>query len=73
MKRVSKGDRVVEIVFYVFLTLLIMVCAYPIWYCIVASISDGDYVNSGAFILLPRGIHFKGYTYAFEQKQLWVG
>ena len=73
MKRVSKGDRIVEIVFYVFLCLVIVICAYPIWYCIVASISDGDYVNSGAFILLPRGIQFRGYTYAFEQKQLWIG
>ncbi len=73
MKHIGKGDRAVEIVFYTFLAILMVVCAYPIWYCIVASISDGDYVNSGAFILFPRGIHFKGYTYAFEQNQLWVG
>ena len=73
MKRISKGDYIVEIVFYVFLSLIIVICAYPIWYCIVASISDGDYVNSGAFILLPRGIHFKGYAYAFQQKHLWTG
>lgn len=73
LKRISKGDRAVELVFYTILLLLIVVCAYPIWYCIVASISDGDYVNSGAFIILPRGVHFKGYSYAFEQKQLWIG
>ena len=73
LKRVSKGDRAVEIVFYAFLVALIVICAYPIWYCIVASISDGDYVNSGAFIILPQGIHFKGYIYAFDQKQLWTG
>ena len=73
LKRVSKGDRAVEIVFYAFLVALIVVCAYPIWYCIVASISDGDYVNSGTFIILPKGIHFKGYIYAFDQKQLWTG
>ena len=72
-KRMTKGDRIVEGVFYAVLVLLIIVCAYPIWYCIVASISDGDYVNSGAFIILPQGVHFKGYTYAFEQEQLWTG
>ncbi len=73
MKRVSKGDRTIEMVFYVLLSILMILCLYPIWYVIVASISDGDYVNSGAFILLPKGIHFKGYTYAFQQKQLWIG
>ena len=73
MKRMSRGDRAMEIVFYVILSFLILICFYPIWYVIVASISDGDYVNSGAMIILPRGIHFKGYTYAFHQKQLWIG
>ena len=69
----SHGDRVLEITLYVLLGLLVLICAYPIWYVLVASISDGDYVNSGAFIILPKGIHFKGYTYAFHQKQLWIG
>ena len=63
MKRMSHGDRVLEITLYILLGLLVLICAYPIWYVLVASISDGDYVNSGAFIIIPRGIHFKGYTY----------
>ena len=73
MKRMSRGDRVLEITLYILLGLLVLIRAYPIWYVLVASISDGDYVNSGAFIIIPRGIHFKGYTYAFHQKQLWIG
>ena len=55
------------------LLLLIVVCAYPIWYVMVASISDPTYVNSGAFILLPRGIHFDAYRYAFGKSDLWNG
>lgn len=73
MKRVSWGDRLVNLSFYLILLLLIVLCAYPIWYVMVASISDPTYVNSGAFILLPKGIHFDAYRYAFGKNDLWSG
>ena len=73
MKRISRSDRAVSIIFYAILTLLSIICIYPLWYVMVASISDSTYVNSGAFILLPRDIQFDAYQYAFAQKQLWIG
>lgn len=73
MKRVSWGDRLVNFSFYFILILLIVVCAYPLWYVMVASISDPTYVNSGAFIVLPRGVHFDAYKYAFGKGDLWSG
>ena len=73
MKRTTWGDRLVNTIFYIILLVIIVVCAYPIWYTIVASISDATYVNSGAFILLPKGVHFEAYQYAFAQKDLWNG
>ena len=73
MKRVSRSDRAVSIIFYTLLALLSVICVYPLWYVMVASISDSTYVNSGAFILVPRGIQFDAYQYAFAQKQLWIG
>ena len=73
MKRMTWGDRLIIVIFYIILLVIIVVCAYPIWYTIVASISDATYVNSGAFILLPRGVHFEAYQYAFGQKELWTG
>ena len=73
MKRMTWGDRLINVIFYIILLVIIVVCAYPIWYTIVASISDATYVNSGAFILLPRGVHFEAYQYAFGQKELWTG
>ena len=52
MKRMSTGEVILNGFFYVILALLIVICVYPIWYVIVASVSDGTYVNSGALILL---------------------
>ena len=66
MELLSKGDKIINVFFYALLVLLIVICFYPLWYVVVASIS-------GAFILLPKGIHFAAYEYAFQQQQLWVG
>lgn len=73
MKRQSLMDNIVNGVFYCILAIFIMICVYPIWYVIVASVSDGTYVNSGALIILPKDIQFVAYDYAFHQRQLWVG
>lgn len=72
-KTILRGDRLINGFFYFILLLIIIVCAYPIWYVMVASISDPTYVNSGAFILLPKGIHFDAYKYACSQNDLWLG
>lgn len=73
MKRMSMGDKIVNSVFYVFLSVLMILCAYPVWYTLVASISSPTYINSGAFILWPKGLQFDAYAYAFRQEHLWVG
>lgn len=73
MKRVSLGDRITNITFYALLSVFVIICFYPIWYVIVASVSDPTYVNSGALITFPRGLHFAAYKYAFDQRQLWIG
>lgn len=73
MKRMSLSDKIVNIAFYVILAFFMLICFYPIWYLIVASISDGTYVNSGALIILPKDVQFTAYSYAFDQRQLWVG
>ena len=73
MKRMSLGDRIINICFYILLSIFVLICFYPIWYVLVASISDSTYVNSGALITIPRGIQFAAYDYAFKQPQLWIG
>ena len=73
MKRVSHGDAFLNVFFYAILCLFMLICAYPIWYVIVASISDGTYVNSGALIIFPKDVQFVAYEYAFEQRKLWIG
>lgn len=73
LKWITAGDRLINAVFYILLSFFVIICFYPIWYVLVASISDPTYVNSGALIIIPRGINFAAYEYAFNQRQLWIG
>lgn len=69
----AAGDTVVDVVFYTIMGLLAILCAYPIWYVLVASISDSNYVYSGALIVWPKGIQFEGYKYILNDRSVWMG
>ena len=69
----SKGDKIVNVCIYVILAIILIIVAYPLWFVIIASISDPDLVNSGQVVLIPRGITFEGYTYVFQNEQVLTG
>ena len=53
--------------------LISVVIVYPLWYVILASITDPAIVNSGKFLLLPQGFYVAGYQEAFDYPQIWAG
>ena len=53
--RLTKEDKVVSIVVYAVLSLALFVVAYPLFFVIVASISDPTLVNTGQVWFYPRG------------------
>jgi putative aldouronate transport system permease protein len=69
----TKGDRVFNVINYLFLSLIFIVTIYPIYYVIVASISNSTYVNSGQLLLLPKGMHFTGYQHVFSDSRIRTG
>lgn len=69
----TREDRALYFIFYLFLTLLLIITLYPMYFVVVASFSDPTYVNSGALLLWPKGFHFTGYEYAFAEKGIWTG
>ena len=73
MKTASISDKAINVVFYIILSLLVIICFYPVWYAVLASFSDPTYINSGAIILLPKKVNFAAYRYAFAQPKLWTG
>ncbi|MCL1950574.1 MAG: carbohydrate ABC transporter permease [Turicibacter sp.] len=69
----SPADKVFLGFVYAFLVGALLITMYPLIYILSASISDPNYVNSGAMWLLPKGITFEGYRLIFANQQIWQG
>ena len=57
----AKADRIFNKVNTIFLILLLLIIFYPIYFVIIASISDANLVNAGKVLLWPKGITIAGY------------
>ena len=73
MKKRSAGDRVFYIVNAIFLTFLAIVILYPVYFIIIASISDPDAVLGGQVILYPVKITFEGFEKILHRSDIWRG
>lgn len=71
--RLTRGDRALDVFGYIILTIIVLICAYPIYFVIIASFSSPQYVNSGEMLLYPRGFTLGGYKYVLQEKRIWIG
>lgn len=69
----SRSDRLFLAINYIYVTLALIVVAYPLIYIISASISDPQYVSSGEMWLWPKGINFDGFQLVFKNQKIWGG
>ena len=54
------SDKAFDIVNIVILTVVLLICAYPLWFIIIASVSNPDLVNTGKVWLWPEDVSFTG-------------
>jgi putative aldouronate transport system permease protein len=66
-------DRIFSAVNYVLLSIALIMILYPLYFIIIASISDPNTVNAGEVWLWPKGLTLKGYMKIFENQSIWVG
>ncbi|KQX48532.1 MULTISPECIES: carbohydrate ABC transporter permease [unclassified Paenibacillus] len=75
MSLLSKNGN--EIIFRLFLfvlcVLIFLIIAYPLYFIIIASISDSTLVSTGHVLFLPKGISLFGYQEIFKDARIWVG
>ena len=69
----SFGDKIFLIIAYGILLTLAFCCLYPLYFTVIASISDAYNVYRGEVFLLPRGFTFEAYTLVFQNKEIWTG
>lgn len=75
MKKIksSKEDLVFDIINYSVLGFFLLIVLYPLYFVLIASISNPNDVVSGNVIMFPKGITFEGYERIFRDTRIWTG
>ena len=71
--KISRDDRIFDIISYTILGLILIVTLYPIYFVVLASFSDPTLVGSGQIVFLPKGLALEGYEQIFKDKTIWRG
>lgn len=71
--RLSGGEIVFRIVLIALCALIFLAVAYPLYFIVIASISDSTMVSTGKVLVFPKGISFFGYNEIFRDERIWTG
>lgn len=70
----SKGERVFSVCNYILLTVIIIICLYPVWYVAMASVSDSSLLTQHIGLLVrPVGFSFEAYKKVFQNPMIGRG
>ena len=69
----TKGDKVFDVINIIIMVLLCIIIVYPLYYVVLASITDPKVVNTGKMLFWPEAPYFKGYQEALTYPQLISG
>lgn len=69
----NKSDVIFDIVNYILLTAVMLLVLYPLYFIVIASISDPNAIYEGKVYFIPKLINFEGYERIFAEKSIWRG
>ena len=67
------SDKMSDIILVVMCTAIMLIVAYPLYYVLIASVSDPYDVYAGKTFLLPSQFTLQGYTAVFADKRIFTG
>lgn len=69
----TTSDRIFSAMVMILSVLIFLIIAYPLWFIIIASISNSDLVNLGKVTFWPRDIRLYGYQQIIKDGRIWNG
>ena len=69
----GRADRVFDLLDYALLTLAFLLVAYPLYFVVIASVSDPVAVYEGRVVLWPIRPTLEGYARIFSYESLFTG
>jgi len=71
--KMSTGDKVFTVINTIIMILVCIAIVYPLYYVLLASVTDPVVVSSGKFLLYPEAWYTNGYTTTLKYQPLWTG
>jgi len=71
--RDTTGDKVFYTINAIVLGILALIVLYPLYFIVIAAISDPDAVLGGKVFLYPVNLNFDGFSKIMERKDVWLG
>jgi len=68
-----RGDKAFDFFNNAFMFIFLLVMFYPLYYVVIASLSDITQVGLGNVFIWPNGFSLESYRQVFNYDQLWVG
>jgi putative aldouronate transport system permease protein len=72
-QRQTREDLIFEVISAILMTGGCLVILYPLYFIVIASFSDPQYVLGGEVFFWPRGLNLAGYRRIFRYAPLWRG
>lgn len=70
----SISEKIFDVGNTIFLLALVVITLYPLYYVLMASMSDPMKIyNTGGLLLTPQGFNIENYVKALNYKPIWIG
>lgn len=69
----SREDKVFDFIVHCLAVLIILSVVYPLYFIIIASISNSVMVSTGQVVLWPKGFSLFGYQEILKDTRIWIG
>ena len=72
-KKINWSDGIFNTVVITLSIIVFLIILYPLWFVVIASISNSNLVNLGQVTLWPKDIRWYGYQQVFQDARIWKG
>lgn len=72
-RKKTANDLIFDLFIAVLAVLAFLIVAYPLYFIVIASISDSTLVATGKVLLFPKGISMFGYKEILGDSRIWTG
>lgn len=72
-RNISMSDKIFGAVVTILSIVIFIIIAYPLWFVLIASISNSNLVNIGEVTFWPKDIRFYGFQQIMDDARIWKG